>query len=60
MFDFIVALIIGAGAGGWLFFQLNYRSGVANAGRNAVGGMIAGVIVFIFAFTLIKYVLHLQ
>lgn len=55
---FVIALVLGFGAGGWLFFQLNRRTGDANSNTNVVGAGIVAVIVFIFVYTLLKYVLH--
>jgi len=60
MFDFIIALVLGVGGGGWLFFQLNHRTGDANSGSNFVGAGIATLLIFVFVFTLLKYVLHLK
>jgi len=60
MFNVIIALVLAAGGGGWLFFQLNHRTGDANSGSNFIGAGIAGLLIFIFVFTLLKYVLHLE
>ncbi|HET6924514.1 MAG TPA: hypothetical protein VFH39_01640 [Candidatus Saccharimonadales bacterium] len=57
---FVIALVLGLGAGGWLFFQLNHRTGDANSGSNVVGAAVAALIVFLIVFTLLKYVLHLH
>jgi mannose/fructose/N-acetylgalactosamine-specific phosphotransferase system component IID len=60
MFDFFIAAMLGIGAGGWLFFNLNRSSGEANAASHALAGGVVGVIVAFVVFTLLKFVFNID
>jgi hypothetical protein len=57
MSDFLVAIFFGAGVGGWAYFQLARRSGNANPGSTIVAAGGAGLLAFVFFFTMMKFVL---
>jgi hypothetical protein len=60
MSDFLVAIFFGAGVGGWAYTQLARRSGNANPGSTVVSAAGAGLVAFIFIFTLMKFVLNIN
>jgi hypothetical protein len=60
MSNFLVSLFFAAGVAGWAWAQLARRSGNANPGSTIIAAGGAGLIAFIFAFTLLKYVLNIS
>lgn len=60
MSDVILAVVLGFGAGGWVFFRFNHRTGDANASPNFVAGIFVALAVFFFVFTFLRYVLHIK
>lgn len=59
MSNFLVSLFFAAGVGGWAYAQLARRSGNANPGSTAMAAGGAALLAFIFAFTMLKFVLGL-
>jgi hypothetical protein len=59
MSAFFIALMFGAGVGGWVYTKLSRRVGLGNQGQAFLGGGIAALGAFIFFFTLLKYVLQI-
>lgn len=55
----LVALMFGAGIGGWAYAQLARRVGAGNQRNAFIGAAVAAVIAFLFFFTLLKYIFNL-
>jgi hypothetical protein len=51
--------MFGAGVGAWAYAKLSRSVGAGNQRNAFIGGAIAGLVVFIFFFTLFKYVLNI-
>lgn len=60
MSNLLVAFFFGAGVAGWAYAQLARRSGNANPGSTYLAAAGAGLVAFIFIFTLMKFVLGLE
>jgi hypothetical protein len=56
----LVAVMFGAGVGGWAYVQLSRRAGLGNQKQAFLGGGAAGFMAFVFLFTLLKYVFQLS
>jgi hypothetical protein len=59
MSSFIVALVCAIGAGVFTWSQLERVSGNADPKKIIISSAISGLIVFIFLFTLLKWMLHI-
>jgi hypothetical protein len=57
---FLASLFFGVGAGGWVYTKLAHRTGNANPSSTFGLAAVFGGIAFIFFFTLLKYVLHID
>lgn len=60
MSAFILSLVFACAAGGWLFTKLQQNTGYGNSSSAIKGAAIATALIFIFAFTVCRYVLHLN
>jgi hypothetical protein len=60
MFDFLIAIILGFGVGGWLYFKLNRNVGDANGASHLLSGMAVGVVLTLIIFTLLKFILNVS
>jgi len=59
MSDFLVSLFFAGGVGGWAYMQLARRSGNANPSSTIMAAGGAALLAFIFALTLLKFVLNI-
>jgi hypothetical protein len=59
MSAFLVAVFFAIGVGGWTYTQLARRSGNANPSSTLMAAGGAALLVFIFAFTLLKFVFNI-
>ncbi|GEM_PF-875167 len=55
----LTSLFFAAGVAGWVYSQMARRTGSANPSSVFIMSGVAGVIAFIFFFTLLKYILHI-
>jgi hypothetical protein len=58
MSAFLVSLLFAAGAGTWVYTKLGRRTGGGNQQGAVIGAAVAAVLIFLFAFTFLKYVLN--
>jgi hypothetical protein len=57
---FLISLMFGAGIAGFVWAKVGRRTGNANPQSVYLSAGLAGVIAFIFFFTLLKYVLNIR
>jgi hypothetical protein len=55
----VVSLVFAIGVAGWVYAQTEHRSGVSNVKTSATAAAVAGVIAFIFLFSIVKFVIHI-
>jgi hypothetical protein len=60
MNNFLIALMFGAGVGGFVWSKIGRKTGNANPNGVYMTAAVSGLIAFIFFFTLLKYVLNLS
>jgi hypothetical protein len=53
----LISLLFAAGASTWIYTKLGRRTGGGNQQGAFVGAGVAMVLIFLFAFTFLKYVL---
>lgn len=53
-----VALLVALGGGTWLYTKLQRSSGYGNSKNALIGAAVAGVILFIVAFTIGSKLIH--
>ena len=59
MSNWVIAFLFGLGASAWIYAKLARSNGNATPSQNVAGAAIAGIIAFVFVFTLLEYVLNL-
>lgn len=58
MSSWLLAFLFGLGVGTWTYLKLAHSNGNANPQSNMMLGALAGVIVYLFVFSLLKLVLN--
>jgi xanthine/uracil permease len=56
----LIALLFAAGVGTWIYTKLAQRTGGGNQRGAFMGAGVAAVLIFLFAFTLLKFVLNIK
>ncbi|MEO6513772.1 MAG: hypothetical protein ABIR37_03720 [Candidatus Saccharimonadales bacterium] len=59
MSAFLISLLFAAGAGTWIYTKLGRRTGGGNQQGAFIGAGVAAVLIFLFVFTLLKFVLNI-
>ncbi len=59
MTSVLASIMFGAGVAAWVYAKLARSVGAGNQQNAFIGGGIAGLVAFIFFFTLFKYVLDI-
>lgn len=59
MSAFLIALLFAAGAATWIYTKLGRRTGGGNQQNAFIGAAVAGVLIFLFVFTFLKYILNI-
>jgi len=59
MSNFMIALFFGLGVGGFVYSKLVRSNGNPTPYQNLSAAAIAGVLAFVFLFTLLKFVLDI-
>ena len=60
MSNWLIAFFFGAGVAGWAYTMLARTTGNSVPSQTFGGAAIAGVLAFVFLFTLLKYVLGFE
>ena len=58
MSNWLIALFFAIGVTGWVYTKLVRSNGNASPKQDIGGAALAGVIAFVFLFTLLKFVLN--
>lgn len=59
MTDGFISFLFAIGVAGWVYAKLARRTGGGNQQNAFIGAAAAGILGFIFFFTLLKFVLHI-